>query len=76
LQNVFGILTILRNMLSQTENLAFVTAHEFIERSGVVSARLRYQLRFVDAGETGYCHVSPVLSIIPRDGHVTPYPIG
>ena len=43
LQHIFRIFAVLRDVLRQAEDLAFVAAHQFAERGGIAFARLRHQ---------------------------------
>jgi len=53
LQNVFRILAVLRHVLGQPENLAFVLLHQLPEGPGIAFAGPRNQRGFVETGLTG-----------------------
>ena len=57
LEDVFGVLVVLSDVLSQTINLAFVPLHEFTECSRIAGTSALYKRQFVvDVGARCHAH--------------------
>ncbi len=56
LQHIFGVFAVLRDMLRQAENPAFIPTHQFGKSASIAFARLSEKNAFVGSGLAGNGH--------------------